>query len=303
MAGPTLIVMAAGIGRRFGGLKQLEPVGPHGETVPEYAVFDALRAGFGKVVFVVRPELAAEFRERIGGHVEPHAETAYVRQTPDDLPGGVAVAAGRTKPWGTAHAVWCCRRAVVENFAVINADDYYGPMSFKVLNDYLRRRDGAAGYDYCMVGFRLRNVLSPHGAVKRGICSLSPDGFLTRVTEYTAVRAEEGEIRYESEDGDRGTLDPEAMVSMNCWGFTPSLFGELERRLAAFMRRHGADPQSECFLPTVVNDLINEGKARVRVLPTRDPWFGVTYREDLDAFRRAISERVRSGLYPAPLWS
>jgi len=302
MTAPALIVMAAGIGQRFGGMKQMEPVGPHGETVLEYAVFDSLRAGFEKVLFVVRADMEAEFRTRIGVHIEARADTAYVRQSLDDLPSGLAAPAGRTKPWGTAHAVWCCRSFVNGNFAVINADDYYGIASFRILADRLRQAKDGRMYDYCMVGYRLRNVLSPHGAVRRGICSLSPDGYLTCVTEHTAVRVVGGKIVCETGDGGQRTLDPEAMVSMNCWGFTPSLFGELECALFDFVRARGRDPQAECFLPTVVNDLLREGKARVSVLPTHDPWFGVTYREDLETFRRAIAELVRAGMYPERLW-
>ena len=303
MSDPTLVVMAAGLGSRYGGLKQVVPVGPNGETVTDYCVYDALRGGFSKVVFVIRKETESVFRERIGKSIEEHAETVYVFQELDNLPEGFALPPGREKPWGTAHAVLCCKDAVQEPFAAINADDYYGPYSYGILCDYLKQAlDGLEGYDYCMTGFVVKKTLSPHGHVARGVCRVTGDNFLVEVTERTHIREINGAVKYAENDTRSVEIPSDSIVSMNMWGLTPSVFTELEARFARFLRERGSDPKAECFLPSVVNELIQEGRARVRVLPTNETWFGVTYKEDLTAFRQSIRERIRQGVYPERLW-
>ena len=300
---PTLVVMAAGVGSRYGGAKQMEAVGPGGETVIDYCVYDALRAGFGKVVFVVRRAMAAEFRERVGRRVEARTETVYVCQELDCLPEGLRVPAGREKPWGTGHAVLCCREAVGEAFAAINADDYYGPESYRGLCAHLRQaQDGPEGYDYCMTGFEMRNVLSAHGHVSRGVCEVDGEGLLQGVTERTRIRRFADGVKYAGDDGGWVALRGDAVASMNIWGFTPSVFGELETRFARFVRERAGEAEAEFFLPGVVGELIIEGKARVRVLPTDEKWLGVTYKEDLEGFREAIARKIEERVYPERLW-
>lgn len=320
MAQPSLIVMAAGLGSRFGGLKQMEGVGPSGEAALEYAVYDALRSGFAKVVFVLRREMEADFRACIGRRIEPHADVRYAFQALDDLPEGVAAPDGRAKPWGTGHAVLSCRRVVAENFAAINADDFYGRESFEKLAGFLRgARDEGGVLALAMVGFRVDRTLSPHGHVARGVCRVSSDGFLIDVVERTRVqavddtaervsdasgagrRSDARRIAYEDQGAWR-ELPPDSTVSMNMWGFTPAMMAALEERFRAFLAGPGQAAEAEFFLPGAVGDLVRAGRARVRVLPTEETWFGVTYRQDLPAFREAIRERIASGEYPEDLW-
>lgn len=302
MTEPTLIVMAAGLGSRFGGLKQMAGVGPNGEAALEYTVYDALRCGFAKVVFVLRREMEADFRARIGRKVEPFADVRYAFQSLDDLPEGCAPSPGRTKPWGTGHAVLCCRGAVAENFAAVNADDFYGRESFAELAGFLcGARDEGGVLAQAMVGFRVANTLSPHGPVARGVCSVSPEGELLGVVERTKVQAKDGTIAYE-EGGKWHVLPPDAVVSLNMWGFTPAMMGELEGRFRDFLTKRGADPKAEFYLPGAVGELLAGGRARVRVLPTEEAWFGVTYKEDMPTFREAIAQRIARGEYPETLW-
>ncbi len=303
MAAPTLIIMAAGIGSRFGGLKQVEPVGPHGELVIEYSIYDALRAGFSKVVFLIREEMLALFREKVGARVEGSIETAYAFQRLEDLPAGFSVPAGRVKPWGTAHAVLSCRALVHEPFAAINADDFYGRESFEALGGYLRGLvDSAGRLEGCMAGYVLANTLSEHGSVARGVCTLSPDGWLESVEEHLHIRPSDGAV-VTSQDGVHWRpLAPQTTVSMNMWGFTPGIFAELEARFPAFLRRSPDLLKAEYFLPNVAGEMIGEGRLRVRVLPTAARWFGVTYPADLPGVRAGIAGLVEAGVYPARLW-
>ena len=303
MQNPTLVVMAAGIGSRYGGLKQVDPVGPSGEIVLDYAVYDALQAGFGKVVFVIRRDIEELFREKVGRNVEGRAETAYVFQELSAVPEGFTVPAGRTKPWGTAHATLTAALEVRGPCAVINADDYYGPGSFRVLADHLSTAGDADGvYDWSMVGFRLRNTVTEHGHVSRGVCTATADGCLETVVERTHIETAGDRIRH-TDDGEHWTdIDPESVVSMNMWGFTPSVFAELEARFAAFLASSAGDPKAEYFLPTVVNQLIREDKARVRILATDEKWYGVTYREDRPALKTFLQQQVAADRYPQRLW-
>ncbi|HVU33546.1 MAG TPA: sugar phosphate nucleotidyltransferase [Opitutaceae bacterium] len=302
----TLVVLAAGMGSRYGGLKQIDPVGPSGETVLDYAVFDAVRAGFERVVFVIRRDFEGVFREQIGGRYAGRVAVEYVFQSVDALPVGFAPVGGREKPWGTGHAVWCARDAVTDNFAVINADDFYGAESFAQLAGFLRRppRPGPAGF--AMVGFRLANTLSEHGTVSRGVCDVDGGGALRGIVEQTGIAP--------AEVGAGRRYSGAEIVSMNCWGFTPALFAGLTAQFRAFMTgvaaaRDGgetsgtADPlKSEFYLPAAVSTMISRREAEVAVLPTTASWFGVTYREDKPRVSAAIAGLVRTRAYPERLF-
>jgi hypothetical protein len=304
MTESTLVVLAAGIGSRYGGLKQIEPVGPHGELIVDYSIFDALRAGFGRVVFVIKQDLERAFRQRVGRKVEKHCETAYVFQNLADLPAGFAVSPARTKPWGTAHATLSCREVVRTPFAVINADDFYGPSAYQALIHHLRdARDDNGLYDYGMVGYLLENTLSEHGHVARGICTVDRDGYLTDIHERTRI-VKFGEGARYSEDGEHWIELPRSTtVSMNMWGFTPNLFPELEARFHRFLLQNRTNLETaEFFLPEVVGDLIREGRATVKVLPSSERWFGVTYPQDKPMVEGAIRDLIRRGVYPDDLW-
>lgn len=297
---PTLVVLAAGMGSRYGGLKQVDPVGPSGEAILDYSVFDAIRGGFGKVVFVIRKDFETEFKERIGKKYEGLVAVDYCYQDLNDLPAPYAFPEGRTKPWGTAHATRAARHVVKEPFAVINADDFYGRDAMAKLGAYLSSVDPTSLH-FAMVGYRLDLTLSENGSVARGICDISADGMLRGVTEMTKlVRA--GEVA-ENREGEaapvRVPLD--ARVSMNCWGFTPQLFAELEARFVKFLAARGTEMKSEWYIPFVVDELIKEGRADCKVLPTDSSWFGVTYREDKPYVMAEIRKLVEQGEYPANL--
>ncbi len=303
MADPQLVVMAAGIGSRYGGLKQIDPVGPSGEIVLDYAIYDAIRAGFKKVVFIIRKDIEDVFREKVGETIEKHIEVEYVFQQLDMLPEGFSIPAGRTKPWGTGHAILCAKKAVTAPCAVINADDFYGYDSFRTMGDYLRTAEDKDGvYDYSMVGFVLDNTLTDHGHVARGVCSTNDDNYLTNVVERTKIQRFGQAVRFTEDDENWTELDPASIVSMNFWGLTPSIFAELEARFPAFLESTAKNLKAEFFIPTVINDLVQEGKARVKVLPTIDRWFGVTYQEDKPRLKEEIQKKVSAGEYPESLW-
>jgi hypothetical protein len=305
MSSLTLVVMAAGIGSRYGGLKQIDPVGPSGETVMEYSVFDALRAGFGRVVIILRKDIEEAFRERIGRRIERAADTRYVFQALDFVPPGFRLPEGRKKPWGTAQAILACEDAVKSPFLAINADDYYGRTAFEAMAGYLGRGAGEDdGLEFAMVGYRLANTLSEHGTVARGVCEATAEGYLVGIRELLKVgRFPEG-IKHTENDVDWLPLDPESWTSMNFWGFTTGLFPELRRRFPEFLRAKAANiAKAEFLIPEVVGSLVREDRARVRILPTRERWFGVTYPEDRPVFRTAILEHIAAGAYPRDLWS
>ena len=301
---PVLVIMAAGMGSRYGGLKQLDPVGSHGQLIIDYSIFDARRAGFETVIFVIKPEIEADFKAAIGGRVSRVMDVKYVYQLKEDLPEGYAVPATRVKPWGTAHAALAARKIVNGPFAVVNADDYYGPESYRKLFDYLSTHPDGDVYEYVMVGYLAKNTVTEHGAVARGVCEETEDGFLTRVVERT--RIEKGPpLRFTEDDGKTWTeLDGDAIVSMNMWGFNRSFLDEALARFPAFLDKTLAEnpEKGEYFLPTVVSQLIDEGKARVKVLRSADKWYGVTYREDKPAVVAALAEKTAAGLYPDRLW-
>ena len=304
MIKPTLVIMAAGMGSRYGGLKQIDPVGPNGEIIMDYSIYDALKAGFGKIVFVIKEDFQEVFKERIGNRIEKLVDTAYVFQKIDDIPCGIQVPEGRVKPWGTGHAVLSCRNVVDTPFAVINADDFYGASTFKLLYDYLTSGTDAQGmYRYSMAGFILENTLSDHGRVARGVCNVDSEGYLQEIHERTNIQKFMDEAKY-SEDGQNWVEIPKnSVVSMNTWGFTPSIFGELEVRFNAFFSDNSSNLlKAEYFLPEVVDRLISEKKARVKVLPSKDRWYGVTYQEDKPLVKKAISNFIEQGVYPEKLW-
>jgi MobA-like NTP transferase domain len=294
----TLVILAAGMGSRYGGLKQVDPMGPAGETVLDYSVYDALRAGFARVVFVIRRDFEAEFHTQIGARFAGRVQVDYVFQALDALPSGREVPTGRTKPWGTGHALWCARAALAGPFAVVNADDFYGADSFLRLAEFLRARRDETGQvavsQYAMVGFQLANTLSEYGAVSRGLCAVGPSGELASIVECGGILP--------SEVGAGRKYAADSTVSMNCWGFTPSFLPQLEARWQAFWATEGESERAEFYLPFAVNDLLASRAARVQVLPTVDQWFGVTYREDKPRVQRAINALVARGDYPAPLW-
>ncbi len=305
MSSLTLVVMAAGVGSRYGGLKQIDSFGPGGEVVMEYSVYDALKAGYDRIVFIIRKDFEDVFRSRIGKKVERVAETAYVCQSLDQLPPGFVLPEGRTKPWGTGQAVLACRNAIQTPFTVINADDFYGRSTFKTMAGELRRGKAADGiYEYAMIGYRLANTLSEHGHVARGICEGTPDGYLVNIRELLKVQKFPDGIKH-TEDGLAWTpLPEESLVSMNFWGFEPSLFEELEVLFGEFLRvNKGSLIKAEFLIPEAVGSLVRAKKARVKILPTRERWFGITYPQDRALAQAALLERVRQGLYPADLWS
>ena len=297
---PTLVVLAAGMGSRYGGLKQVDPVGPSNEAILDYSVFDAIRGGFGKVVFIIRKDFEAEFKEKVGKKYEGLIPVDYCYQDLNDLPSPYTFPAGRTKPWGTAHAVRAARHIVHEPFAVINADDFYGRDSFAKLGAYLTNVDSASLH-FAMAAYRLDLTLSENGSVARGICEISSDGCLKGVTEMTKL-VKAGEMAENREDEAKPIKVPlDARVSMNCWGFTPLLFAELENRFVKFLAARGTEMKSEWYIPFVVDELIKEGKADCKVLPTDSRWFGVTYREDKPYVVSEIKKLVDAGEYPANL--
>jgi len=301
---PTLVVLAAGMGSRYGGLKQVDPVGPSGEAILDYSVFDAERAGFGKVVFIIRKDFEAEFREKVGAKYEGVMPVEYCFQDIHDLPAPFTVPEGRTKPWGTAHAIRAARDVVKEPFAAINADDFYGRDAFAKLAAFLSNPQ-PAGADpqrlhFAMVGYKLDLTLSDNGSVARGICKVE-DGKLTSVTEMTKLVRVPGGAENREDEANPVKLTGEERVSMNLWGFTPELFAALEARFPAWLEKNGTAPKSEWYIPFVVDEMIHEGKADVAVLPTDSNWFGVTYREDKPFVTGEIGKLVAAGEYPVQL--
>ncbi|MFI3282069.1 MAG: nucleotidyltransferase [Rikenellaceae bacterium] len=298
---PTLFVLAAGMGSRYGGLKQLDGVGPSGETIMDFSIYDAIRGGFGKVVFVIRKEFEADFREKILCKYESHIPVELVFQAITDLPEGFTAPEDRAKPWGTNHAVLMGKDVIAEPFAVINADDYYGRDSFEVLARELNSVEGKRG-QYSMVGYRVGNTLSESGTVARGVCATDAEGMLTDVVERTSIARVDGKISFTDENGEVQTLEENTPVSMNMWGFTPDYFGYSQEMFKEFLTAEMQNPKSEFFIPTVVNKLIKEGEASVRVLDTTSKWFGVTYAEDRPGVVAKLKALVDAGEYPQTLF-
>jgi Predicted sugar nucleotidyltransferases len=298
---PTLFVLAAGMGSRYGGLKQLDGLGPNGETIMDYSIFDAIRGGFGKVVFVIRKDFEKDFREKIISKYENHIPVEVVFQALDSLPAGFTVPQGRVKPWGTNHAVLMGKEVIHEPFAVINADDFYGRDSFAVLGKALSDMNGKKN-DYCMVGYRVGNTLSESGSVARGVCQTDANGYLTGVVERTAIERVDGKVSFTDENGNLVSIDDNTPVSMNMWGFTPDYFEYSEKDFIEFLQENKDNLKSEYFIPLMVNKLVNDGIARVKVLDTTSKWFGVTYADDRQGVVDKIQALVDAGEYPNKLF-
>ncbi len=291
--------MAAGMGSRYGGLKQIEAVGPSGETIIDYSIYDALRAGFGKLVFIIRKDIEEPFKEVVGARFEKRIAVEYVFQELDKIPAGFQVPAGRTKPWGTTQAILMAADVIQEPFAVINADDFYGAESYRVLSEHLQAGTG----DYAMVGFVLRNTLSDFGTVARGVCQMSDEGYLKGIVELTSIGRDGGKAKSTDGEGRVTMLTGDEPVSMNYWGFTPKVFEQLDVYFRKFLEANGSDLKRECYIPNTVNDILVAGQGRVKVLHSNDPWFGVTYREDHAHVVESIKRLVQKGVYPERLWS
>ena len=297
---PTLFILAAGMGSRYGGLKQIDGLGPNGEAILDYSVYDALRAGFGKIVFVIRKDFEDDFRRVVLSKYEGQVQCEICFQSVDKVPAGYVYNPERTKPWGTNHAVLMGKDLIKEPFAVINADDFYGKESFQVLADFLKSVEGKQG-EYCMVGYRVCNTLSENGSVSRGVCSMDANGNLTDVVERTKIEDKNGTIVFTENDVDT-PLDPHTPVSMNMWGFTPEYFNYTEEAFKTFLKEHGQELKSEFYIPTLVNDLITAGKVTCKVLDTPSKWFGVTYSEDRPQVVMKINQLIKEGVYPAKLF-
>ena len=284
----TLVVMAAGMGSRFGGLKQIEPIGPSGQALLDFSVYDAKQASFNKVVFIIKHAIEKEFKEIVGSRIEKMIDVEYAFQELDMLPEGFICPEDRQKPWGTAHAIYCCRDIVKTPFAVINADDYYGKTAYQKIYNHLKEQKG----DYCMVGFRLENTLTENGTVSRGICDVE-DGKLQSVTERTKIM----DCKYTEDDVNWTELPPDCLVSMNMWGFTPGVFGYIENDLKEFFAEKINEPKVEYYLPKVVANVIDRGQKDVSVLVAEEKWYGVTYKEDKPVVVKAIAEKIENGEY------
>ena len=306
MKKPVLVVMAAGMGSRYGGLKQIDPIDQDGHIIIDFSIFDAVRAGFEKVVFIIKKENEADFKEAIGDRLSRHVEVAYVYQDLHNLPEGFSVPEGRVKPWGTGHAVLSCIQELDGPFAVINADDYYGRNAFEMAYDFLsKNEDAPEGYRYMMVGYRIENTLTENGHVARGVCETDENGYLANIHERTRIEKRGGGAAYTEDDGATWTAIPEgSTVSMNMWGFTPSILKELSARFAQFLSENLEKNPLKCeyFLPFVVDELLKENKASVRVLKSQDKWYGVTYKEDKQVVMDAIARLKEEGRYPQKLW-
>ncbi len=301
----TLVILAAGMGSRYGGLKQIDPMTDSGDLIIDFSIYDALRAGFDKVVFIIKEENLELFRSTIGNRVEKHMKVAYAFQALSDLPDGYSVPEGRTKPFGTGHAMYCVRDAVKEPFAVINADDFYGRDTFLKLAAHLSKvNEGTDVSHYCMIGFRLGNTLTENGTVSRGACRVGADGMLDSIIERTKIKRVGQDAAYLSEDGETWIDMPaDTIVSMNCWGFTPAVFEGLEKDLSAFLSTMPDPQKSEFYLPAAVDQQRRDGLCDVKVYPTSSTWMGVTYAEDKEKVKEAIRALIASGEYPETLWN
>lgn len=306
MRKPVLVIMAAGMGSRYGGMKQIDPVDEYGHIIMDFSIFDAAEAGFSEVVFVIKRSIEEDFKRVIGNRISEHMKVHYVFQDNHDLPEGYRLPAGRVKPWGTAHAVLSCIYTLCDApFAVINADDYYGAHAFSMIYDFLSTHTDDAKYHYAMVGYRLGNTLTEHGYVARGVCGINADGYLDTITERTRIeKREEGAAYYDADRDVWVPIDTKTTVSMNLWGFSASFLDELQSRFPKFLESAcRKDPQkAEYFLPSVVDELLREDRADVRVMTSEDRWYGVTYKEDKPVVEAAVRKLKSDGAYPEKLW-
>lgn len=300
---PTLLIIAAGLGSRYGGLKQIDPIGPNGEIIIDYSIYDAIEAGFGKLVFVIRSYFEDTFKEKIGNKFDGIIETAYAYQELDNCLDGFNLPAERRKPWGTAHAVLVAEDLIDKPFAVINADDYYGPDSFKVIKEYLTSTENPDNSQAAMVGFILRNTLSQYGQVARGVCKVDTQQMLLeKIDERRGIEKLGNAAQYSDDKGNKHPLTGDEIVSMNLWGFWPSIFEQIQQRFNVFLNESGRDLNAEFYIPTVIDWLIKEKNARIDVLKTHSSWFGITYKQDKPIAQQHIRKLVKEGLYPQRLW-
>lgn len=297
---PTLLILAAGMGSRYGGLKQVDGIGANGEAIIEYSIFDAIRAGFGKVVFVIRKDIETAFKEKFEGKFEDKIEIEYVFQAIDSPIEGISEFPAREKPWGTSHAVLVAKDVIKEPFAVINADDYYGISSFQSMAEFLT--NSCTEQEYAMIGYVLRNTLSDHGAVNRGVCEMDSDGYLIDIAERLKIEKIDGIPQYLDENDDRQPLRYEDLVSMNFFGFHPNIFEGLREMFVDFVKENWNNPKAEFFIPLYISEKINAGSIKMKVIQNDEQWYGVTYQEDKEPVRKAFSELTAQGKYPSALW-
>ncbi len=297
---PTLVILAAGMGSRYGTLKQIDGIGPNGERIIDYSIYDAIRAGFGKVVFIIRKSIEKEFKETILANLPSDVFTEFVYQELDAIPEGLSYSDERVKPWGTGHALLVAGNYVHEPFIVINADDFYGPGSYTTAIEFLK--SSANPFEYGLIGYRLKNTLSDHGSVSRGICEVDENQYLKSITEHTKIMKEEGKVISVQDDGNVLQLSGEETVSMNMFAFGPSIFDFLEREFREFILENYNNPKAEFYIPSVVDKLINSGEAQVKVIKSAETWFGLTYNEDKELVKNRIKELIAAGVYPEKLW-
>jgi len=300
---PTLLILAAGIGSRYGGLKQADGVGPSGEAILDYSIFDAIHAGFGKIVFVIRKDIEEDMKQVFFDKWEGKVEIETVYQETTNLPGGYICPEGRTKPWGTGHAIWVAREKVKEPFAVINADDFYGRRSYELASGFLSDFDNLLNSRYCLIGYTLKNTLSEHGFVSRAECQTNSEGRLVSITERLKIKRDNGKIKFQGENDQSHELQEDTIVSMNIWGFMPSLFDYLEEDLLQFLEANSMNLRSEFLLPNVIDRLIKSALVEIPVLPTDAQWFGMTYKEDRETVSAKLRTLVDAGDYPSPIWA
>ena len=300
---PTLLILAAGMGSRYGGLKQMDQVGPSGEAIIDYSIYDAIRAGFEKVTFIIRKNIEKEFREVFESKLKGAIETEFIFQELEMVPEGISFSSERVKPWGTAHAVWVAKDYIREPFVVINADDFYGAGSYQTIADYLMQDNILSSSNYGMVGYQVQHTLSDFGSVTRGVCEATDEDFMKAVVERTEIVKDGQQIYYNDKEEGKVFLSGDELVSMNFWGFTPTIFDHFEKAFTEFINENAGKPKTELYIPKVVNDLVATDIASVKILPSRDQWFGVTYREDKPVAVEHIRKLVEQGVYPDNLWS
>lgn len=299
---PTLLILAAGIGSRYGGMKQIDQVGPAGEAIIDYSLYDAIKAGFGKIVFVIRKDIENDIREFLKHKLTGKIQVEFVHQELDMIPDGFTCPPERIKPWGTAHAVWVAARAIKEPFVAINADDFYGRGSYLKMAEYLISHSKLKSTNFCMIGYQIQFTLSDFGSVSRGICEADERSYLKAVVERTEIFRKDGGIAYRDENAREVPLSTDTLVSMNIWGFTPSIFTHIEKQISEFIRKNISNIKAELYIPKIVNDIIKNGKGNVKILPATDKWFGVTYKEDKPIAVQNIRKLIEQGVYPDNLW-
>jgi UTP-glucose-1-phosphate uridylyltransferase len=300
---PTLLILAAGIGSRYGGMKQIDQVGPSGEAIIDYSVYDAIRTGFGKIVFVIRKQIEKDIREFFEHKLAGKIQMEYVYQELNMIPEGYTVPPERIKPWGTAHAVWVAAKAIKEPFVAINADDFYGLESYRLMAEYLTSRSPADSTNFCMIGYRIQDTLSEYGSVSRGVCESDDQLFLKTVVERPEIFRKDGEIAFRDEHGSNVLLSADTLVSMNIWGFTPAIFNHIGKQFTDFIRENVSNIKAELYIPSIVNYIVKNGKGNVKILPAKDKWFGVTYKEDKQLAVQNIRKLIEKGIYPEKLWT